>query len=309
MSAWTSRRGRISRTSFASSSTDSISTTSPAVAGVLETREVEGRFEVEFENGDDWNVEYTNTYEAIDQPFLHLVRRPRYRSASTSFSASVRRISSAQQRPVSGWLSAGHGSFWNGTRTDVGYRGPRRAFVEAVTRTAHTVRLGGPADRQLHQLAGGRRVWTYTLSPRTFVGALVQYNSGSETVSTKVSAPLGIRAWQRSVRRLQRRAGHRDGPGPAPYVAAAESWPGHQDDSALAILTRLSPRSFQTLRSTDVKRLLSLGFILLLTTPALAQVPSTQPDTPFKLATFEAGGTIRVGPRARRHGPGHPGRQ
>ena len=27
---------------------------------------------------------------------------------------------------------------------------------------------------------------TYTLSPRTFVGALVQYNSGSETVSTKV---------------------------------------------------------------------------------------------------------------------------
>ena len=44
-----------------------------------------------------------------------------------------------------------------------------------------------------------------------------------------------------------------------------------------------------------MKRLLSLGFILLLTTPALAQVPSTQPDTPFKLATFEAGGTIRVG--------------
>lgn len=43
-----------------------------------------------------------------------------------------------------------------------------------------------------------------------------------------------------------------------------------------------------------MKRLLVLSFILL-AAAASAQAPSTSPDTPFKLATFEAGGKVRVG--------------
>ncbi|HJO39794.1 MAG: fumarylacetoacetate hydrolase family protein [Vicinamibacterales bacterium] len=45
-----------------------------------------------------------------------------------------------------------------------------------------------------------------------------------------------------------------------------------------------------------MKRLVLLGFVLILSaSTAFAQAPSAQPDTPFKLATFEAGGTVRVG--------------
>ena len=153
-------------------------------AGVLETREVEGRFEVEFENGDDWNVEYTNTYEAIDQPFFISsgvtvpVGEYEFQRVGTSYQLG-------QQRPVSGWLSAGHGSFWNGTRTDVGYRGR----VELSSKLSLEPRIQFdwvdlPTGSFTSSLVGARV--TYTLSPRTFVGALVQYNSGSETVSTKV---------------------------------------------------------------------------------------------------------------------------
>ena len=41
---------------------------------------------------------------------------------------------------------------------------------------------------------------------------------------------------------------------------------------------------------------LLLGAVLWLTTPGSARSQvSDQPDTPFKLATFEAAGTIRIG--------------
>ena len=38
--------------------------------GIVETREAEGRFGIELENGDDWELEYANSYEFLDRPFF-----------------------------------------------------------------------------------------------------------------------------------------------------------------------------------------------------------------------------------------------
>ena len=38
--------------------------------GVVETRQIDGRFEMELQNGDDWSLEYTNSYEFLDEPFF-----------------------------------------------------------------------------------------------------------------------------------------------------------------------------------------------------------------------------------------------
>src|ERR1051326_571561 len=46
-----------------------------------------------------------------------------------------------------------------------------------------------------------------------------------------------------------------------------------------------------------MRRLVAIGFVLAIAAPARAQRPliSTNPETPFKLATFQADGKIRVG--------------
>ena len=48
----------------------------------------------------------------------------------------------------------------------------------------------------------------YTMTPLMFVSALVQFNSSNSTLGTQPAAAVGVSAWQRAVRRLQRRARH-----------------------------------------------------------------------------------------------------
>ena len=89
------------------------------------------------------------------------------------------------QRPISGTVILAHGSFYDGTLTEVTWRGrldiSPQLIAEPTVSFNHVV---GPYGRGETNLVGSRV--TFTVTPRMFVGALVQYQSRTQSVATNV---------------------------------------------------------------------------------------------------------------------------
>ena len=154
-------------------------------AGVLETRQAQGEFGIEFENSDRFSVSYTRSYEFLDRPFRIApdvtipVGSYRFQDVQTSFTLG-------QQRRLSAMLSVQHGSFFSGEKTTVGLsRGrleltPQLSFEPGLSFN----RVALPEGRFITQLVTTRT--TYTITPLMFVSALLQYNSGVNALSTNI---------------------------------------------------------------------------------------------------------------------------
>jgi hypothetical protein len=87
------------------------------------------------------------------------------------------------QRKVSGTATAMHGSFYDGTVTEVSWRSRVEfspQFYAEPTITMNHVDV--PWGRGYSNLVSSRL--TYTLTPRMFVSGLVQYQSRVDSVST-----------------------------------------------------------------------------------------------------------------------------
>ena len=89
------------------------------------------------------------------------------------------------QRRISGDLSAAHGGFYDGHRTDLSYRG--RAELSSRLSVEPTVSINW-VDLPT---AGSPRRWsadasTLSFTPRMLVAALVQYNSSGNLLTTNV---------------------------------------------------------------------------------------------------------------------------
>jgi hypothetical protein len=153
--------------------------------GRMDARERSGEFAVEFQNADRVSVTYLDQYEFIPQPFriATSVTLPvggyDWRSIRLGFN-------SRPQRRMAANLSFEHGTFYNGHRTAFSASRGRLAltpkFSIEPTYSMNRVELA-QGDFTTH-LAGSRV--TYTMSPWMFASALVQYNSGSNTVGANV---------------------------------------------------------------------------------------------------------------------------
>ena len=153
-------------------------------ADVLESQQERASLRVEFQSGDVLSADYSRNFEFLAEPFPvaggRLVPTGRYRfhEVSASFEAG-------SHRRVSGNVNASHGGFYTGHRTRLGYNGrlefgarfslEPRVSLDWVTLEDDSFRV---------TLIGARP--TLTLTPRNFVSALLQYNSGSKTVETNV---------------------------------------------------------------------------------------------------------------------------
>ena len=84
---------------------------------------------------------------------------------------------------VSGFLSVSRGSFYDGTITEAAWSGrvefSSRLYAEPRVSVSH---VDGPFGSGGSNALGSRL--TYTLTPRMFVGALVQFQSRSHSLST-----------------------------------------------------------------------------------------------------------------------------
>ena len=152
--------------------------------GTLETREGKLRFEMELENSDKWHVEYTDSFEGLQEEFeitdgvVLPVGGYSFRDVRTEYELGP-------QRRVSGRLTFSRGSFFSGTRTEVWYQGrivlmPQLAIEPRIS--VNDVDL--PQGPFTTTLVSTRT--SFTFSPRMFLAVLLQFNSSNDALNSNI---------------------------------------------------------------------------------------------------------------------------
>ena len=152
-------------------------------AGLLETRVQSGVFGVEFENSDEFFVDQSLNYEFLKLPFEI---SPGISIPVGGYQFNNTRLGYAlgPQRLLSGNASVEYGTFFGGNKTSVTLIRPRVEITPQVSLEPMMSLnwLDLPQGEFSTTLVSSRV--TYTLTPRFFVGALVQYNSSGRSVGT-----------------------------------------------------------------------------------------------------------------------------
>ncbi|MSO30712.1 MAG: hypothetical protein EXQ48_07185 [Acidobacteria bacterium] len=154
-------------------------------AGRLETREATGSFGVDFQNSDQFDVQYAGHYEFLPQPFA-IAPGVVLPVGGYDFGRLIAIYQFGRQRQTSGTASVEHGTFYSGHRTVVGVSGARmnvgpRFSVEPTMSVNRVDLVQGSFSTTLV----GSRV-TFTMTPMMFASALLQYNSSNHSLSANV---------------------------------------------------------------------------------------------------------------------------
>ena len=156
-----------------------------STAGRPETRGQDAEFGIDFENGDRARFIYSRIYEYLPEPFK-IAPNVVLPTGGYDFSAVRARYTFGQQRPLSGSVLVEHGTFYSGRKTALTVtRGrlaltPRFAIEPSYSFNQVALRQG----EFITHLVGSRVI--YTLSPRMFTSALLQYDSVSRAASVNV---------------------------------------------------------------------------------------------------------------------------
>ena len=152
-------------------------------AGRVTTRVLDGEFGIEFQNSDRFQLGLNEDYELITRQFSitpgALIPVGGYRFTTGRMGYTL-----GQQRPFSGAILVERGSFYGGDRTAITYSRARLNLSPqlSVEPNVSFNWLDLPAGSFTTKLLGSRV--TYTLTPRLFASALLQYNSSTRTIGT-----------------------------------------------------------------------------------------------------------------------------
>ncbi len=155
-----------------------------STSGTVESREAQGTFRMELTSSDQVGLELTDAFEYLNAPFAIApgvtvpVGSYAFRQAKATWFMSA-------SRRVSGFASVSAGEFYGGTLRELSWRGrvevSPQLSIEPQVSLNHVDTPYGTGDTNV---AGARA--TYTLTPRMFVGALLQYQSATKSVSSNV---------------------------------------------------------------------------------------------------------------------------
>jgi hypothetical protein len=153
-------------------------------AGRLETRAAGANFRIEYQNGDNLNLDYDRSYELLESPF-RIAQTVSIPPGAYGFGQYSANYQFGQQRWVSGTLAVSKGSFYTGDQTAASYRGriavhPHLALEPGISINWIDLRQGAFSTKLLSTRA------TAPLTPRMFVSTLLQYNSSTHAFSTNV---------------------------------------------------------------------------------------------------------------------------
>jgi hypothetical protein len=151
---------------------------------VLESREANGTFRIDFHNTDSVSVQYQRLYELLVQPF-RVSRDVRIPVGGYDFDNLVVSYTAGAQYRLSGTSSFETGSFYNGDKKTVSLRG--RLELTNQLGLEPNISLNWvdlPEGSFTDTVIGARSV--FTMTPRMFVGALVQYQSSNSSLSTNL---------------------------------------------------------------------------------------------------------------------------
>jgi hypothetical protein len=150
--------------------------------GKPESREAQGAFRLEMNSSDQLAFEYSRQFESLNVIFA-VTPGVNIPPGAYDFSQSKFLFTTSAQRPISGTLILTRGGFYGGTLREWSWRGRvelgSRFQVEPTLSLNHFKTPWGDGDSNI---IGSR--FTYTLTPRMFASALVQYQSAAEAVST-----------------------------------------------------------------------------------------------------------------------------
>ena len=150
----------------------------------VQNKELRGYFQTEFQNSDQYSVEFINAYELIPRPFVIspgvVVPVGGYGSRNVRTSYSL-----GQQRFVSGRVTVGYGSLYDGTRTEASYSGrvaivPQFALEPSITLNWVDLPYGSFDAKLLNSR------FIFTPSPRIILSSLIQYNVSLSSISSSV---------------------------------------------------------------------------------------------------------------------------
>lgn len=153
--------------------------------GRVESRQATGRFNVEFNNSDTFNVEANANYDYLATPFRPNVGSVipiggyHYNDATVSYNMG-------QQRRLSGNVALNIGEYYNGTIRAVSFSSGRYAILKQFSIeprfSINHVEL--PTSSFTQNQVGART--DYGFSARMFLSALLQYSSADHTFSSNV---------------------------------------------------------------------------------------------------------------------------
>ena len=148
----------------------------------VESRDQQAIARVDFKSGDRMQTDVTRSYELIRVPFT-LAKGVRVPIGGYPFEQVTSSYTFGPQRKVSGTASVIHGSFYDGTETEVSWKSRLEFSPQFYAEPSVTWnRVDVPWGRGYSNLVSSRL--TYTLTPQMFVSALVQYQSRFDAVST-----------------------------------------------------------------------------------------------------------------------------
>ena len=152
-------------------------------AGRLVTRDTAAEFNIEFQNSDRFILANSDSFEFLALPF-NIAPGVKIPAGGYEFNSSRVGFNFGKQRKVSGNVLAEHGSFYTGHKTAISVSTGRLnlspQFSLEPTVSLNRVDL---AEGSFTARLAGSRV-TYTVTPRMFFSALLQYNSSNNTVTS-----------------------------------------------------------------------------------------------------------------------------
>ncbi|MFN7914294.1 MAG: DUF5916 domain-containing protein [Vicinamibacterales bacterium] len=172
------RRNRVRKYTFLGS----MDYVTDAKVTAVQNKELRGYFQTEFQNSDQTSAEYTHTYELIPRAFTI---SPGVVVPVGGYDADNLRVtySLGQQRPVSGRMAFGHGSLYEGTRTEASYSGrlalrPQVAVEPSLSLNWVSLPFGDFSARLLTTR------FIVTPTPRLILSGLVQYNISGHSMTS-----------------------------------------------------------------------------------------------------------------------------
>ncbi len=154
-----------------------------ADADKLETRRHDLSFNTEFETSDQLNFAIADEFEVLTRPF-RIAQGVTLLPGKYDFRSFLASYNLGAQRKLSGIMSLRVGDFWSGTNTSIGFASGRLELSPQLSiEPSYSINKVKLPEGDFRTELSSIRV-TYTLSPRMYLGGLVQYDSNAASFST-----------------------------------------------------------------------------------------------------------------------------
>lgn len=149
----------------------------------LESRQRSVSFGTEFETSDIFTLSLSDDFEMLTRPF-RIATGVTLKPGKYDFTSYQASYNFGAQRQVSGILSLRVGDFWSGTNTSIGFGSGRIELSPQLSvEPSYSINKVELPEGDFRTELSSFRV-TYTLSPRMYLGGLIQYDSNASSFST-----------------------------------------------------------------------------------------------------------------------------